>query len=100
MTADINIFCGFPHTLLETLIASANPKQDCVAHPLLVGHDLARHEDEADLEDHSEELEHEVVDGDEPQQVVEGVHFRRRQKDSTEGEISPIMCRQYSRNRL
>ena len=46
-----------------------------VAHPLLVGYDLARREDEADLEDHSEELQHEVVDGDEPQQVVESVHF-------------------------
>ena len=46
-----------------------------VAHPLLVGYDLARREDEADLEDHSEELQHEVVDGDKPQQVVESVHF-------------------------
>ena len=46
-----------------------------VPHPLLVRYDLARREDKADLEDHSEELQHEVVDGDKPQQVVESVHF-------------------------
>ena len=52
-----------------------DPRSEFVAHPLLVRYDLARREDEADLEDHSEELQHEVVDGDEPQQVVESVHF-------------------------
>ena len=50
-------------------------RSELVAHPLLVGYDLARREDEADLEDHSEELQHEVVDGDKPQQVVESIHF-------------------------
>ena len=58
-------------------------KKRFVSHPLLVRYDLARREDEADLEDHSEELQHEVVDGDKPQQVVECVNFGRWKEDST-----------------
>ena len=37
----------------QTFVSS---KKRFVSHPLLVRYDLARREDEADLEDHSEEL--------------------------------------------
>ena len=66
LTLQGKIICSSFKAHLYIFIPPSKMAKRFVAHPLLVGHDLPWHENEADLEDHSEELQHEVVDSNEP----------------------------------
>ena len=63
-------------------------EEEIVFAPLLIGDHLGWHQGDADLGEDRDELQDEVIDSDNPEEVIESWHFVRRNEKCTEWKIN------------